>query len=244
MIEAVLFDLDDTLLSNNIDRFVPRYFALLGEYAEPKFGDRQRFLRDLMLGTQAMMTNTDGAKTNRAVFWELFEAKTGHTIDEMEPFFDQFYETIFPELRSASAQRPIAVEMVQTCFDLGLKVVIATNPVFPRRAVEERLAWAGLPVDSFPFALVTSYENMHAAKPNEAYYREILQKIEAQPDQAIMIGDDWENDIVPARAVGLSTYWIANGGQTDVVPDPDLVEGYGSLEDCYGWLQSKLDADD
>src|SRR5690606_18112138 len=151
-------------------------------------------LRDLMAGTQVMLTNTDKATTNRAVFWELFEARTGQSGDEMEQFFDAFYEKIFPQLRGACAKRPVAVDMVQACFDHNLKVVIATNPVFPRRAVEHRLAWAGLPVDSFAFALVTTYENMHAAKPNAAYYREILQQIDAQPDRAIMIGDDWEND--------------------------------------------------
>lgn len=240
MIDAVLFDLDDTLLSNNIERFLPRYFALLGEYAEPRFGDRQQFLRDLLAGTQAMLTNTDGTKTNRAVFWELFEVRTGQTVDEMESFFDEFYETIFPQLRSACDQRPVAAEMVQACFDRGMKVVIATNPVFPRRAVEERLAWAGVPVDSYTFELVTSYENMHAAKPNEAYYHEILRRIETHPSRAIMIGDDWENDIVPARAVGLSAYWITDSAESDV-PDVDLVDGYGSLEQCYEWLQSKLD---
>lgn len=240
MIEAVLFDLDDTLLSNSIDRFLPRYFALLGAYAEPKLGDRKRFLRVLMDGTQAMIMDTDGATTNRTVFWKRFEAMTGKSVDEMEPFFEQFYDTIFPQLRDACAKRPTAVEMVQACFDHDLKVVIATNPVFPRRAVEERLAWAGLPVDFFPFALVTSYENMHATKPNAAYYREILQQVEAQPNRAVMIGDDWENDIAPAKAVGLSTYWITNHSESVRVPDRGLVDGYGSLDACYQWLTSVL----
>lgn len=241
MVEAVLFDLDDTLLSNSIERFLPRYFALLGEYAEPNFGDRERFLRDLMTSTQAMIANTDGAKTNRAVFWELFEAQTGQTAGEMEQFFDNFYEMIFPQLRSACDQRPVAVEMVTACFELGLKVVIATNPVFPRRAVEQRLAWAGLPVDVFPFALVTSYENMHAAKPNEAYYREILQRIETPAQRAIMIGDDWQNDIAPAKAVGLRAYWMINDGEDGVVPEPDVADAYGTVDQCYHWLRRELD---
>lgn len=241
MIEAVLFDLDDTLLSNSIERFLPRYFALLGEYAEPKFGDRERFLRDLMVGTQAMIANTDRTKTNRAVFWEIFEAQTGQTAGEMEQFFDNFYETIFPKLRSACDHRPVAVEMATACFDRGLKVVIATNPVFPRKAVEHRLAWAGLPVDNFSFALVTSYENMHAAKPHEAYYREILQRIDTPAQRAIMIGDDWENDIVPAKAIGLKTYWIVNDGERSVVPEPDVADAHGTLDDCYQWLRRELD---
>lgn len=241
MIEAVLFDLDDTLLGNNMERFLPGYFALLGEYAEPKFGERERFLRDLMRGTQAMIANTDGAKTNRAVFWEIFEGETGRTAAETEPFFDAFYETIFPKLRSACDRRPVAVEMVSACFERGLKVVIATNPLFPRRAVEHRLMWAGLPVEEHPFALVTSYENMHATKPNAEYYREILQRIETPASRAIMIGDDWENDIAPAKAIGLRTYWIVNGGDDAVLPEADIADAYGTLDACYQWLQRELD---
>ena len=53
--------------------------------------------------------------------------------------------------------------------------------MFPHQAVEARLAWAGVPVTEYPYTLVTSYENMHAAKPHQAYYQEILAKIGCRP---------------------------------------------------------------
>lgn len=238
--DAVLFDLDNTLLTNSMSSFVPRYFSLLSEYAATRFADRQAFLAELMAGTQAMMTREAGPWTNREVFWRLFEERTGQSAAELEPFFDQFYENEFRELRHACEERPVALQFVRACFDLGLRVVIATNPLFPRRAVEHRLAWAGLPVDSFDFSLVTTYDNMHASKPNRAYYEEILETVGVPAQRAVMFGDDWENDIVPAAASGLTTYWVHEDDEQP--PDAELIAGDGSLEDAYRWFLNVTEA--
>jgi FMN phosphatase YigB (HAD superfamily) len=233
MLQAVLFDLDDTLLGNNMDAFIPRYFALLGKYVE-RYMARERFLQALMVSTQAMATNLDTAVSNREAFWAAFEQRTGLDPAEMEPFFEIFYAEQFPLLADVASRRPGASELVQLCFARGLKVVIATNPMFPRRAVEERLAWAGLPVTDYPYHLVTTYENMHATKPHLAYYREILDYIQVEPSAALMVGDDWENDIAPAAAVGCATYWLPTDNA--VPPDAALLTGSGTLAQLYDRL--------
>ncbi len=232
-LQAILFDLDDTLLGNGMDAFIPRYFALLGEYAE-RYMPREKFLQELMICTQAMMDHGDTAVSNREAFWQAFQQRTGLDPEEMEAFFESFYRDHFPQLADVSAQQPCARELVQYCFDHGLKVVIATNPMFPRIAIEERLRWAGLPITDFPFDLVTTYENMHATKPHPAYYQEILDIIQVPAPAALMVGDDWENDIQPAAAVGLNTFWL-----TPVVsepPDKTIISGAGSLAQFYDWL--------
>ncbi len=65
---------------------------------------------------------------------------------------------------------PEAREVVQKLFDLGLRVVIATNPIFPKDIMYERLRWAE--VEDLPFDLVTSYEDSHYAKPNPPFTTE------------------------------------------------------------------------
>ena len=219
-IQAILLDLDDTLLGNNTAEFMQRYFALLGEYARPMM-DNDTFLPHLIQATQAAIRNTDPAHTNAEIFWANFE-------------------TLTARLRPATQVRPAAAHLVRAAFDRGLAVVIATNPLFPATAIEQRLAWAGVPVNEYPYALVTTYENMHAAKPQPAYYREILAAIDCPPARALMVGDDWKNDIAPAAAVGLYTYWIA---PVDTVPpDAALLNGQGSLDVLAervagGWLE-------
>ncbi|RMG94835.1 MAG: HAD family hydrolase [Chloroflexi bacterium] len=239
MIRAVLLDLDDTLLGNETEGFMRAYFSILGEWAS-ELMDRDRFLRVLLMATREVIRRQDTAVSNRDLFWHHFQALSGLDPEALEPFFDRFYEQMFPKLASLTQPRPVARALVQTCLEHGYKVVVATNPLFPRRAIEERLRWAGVPVSEFPYTLVTSYENMHAAKPNPAYYRQILEMIDCPADAAIMVGDDWENDIKPAAGIGMFTYWLPADGEEP--PDLATVTAFGSLEQfyelvCDGWLQ-------
>jgi FMN phosphatase YigB (HAD superfamily) len=238
MIEAVLFDLDDTLLGNNMEQFISQYFVMLGEYAQP-YLDRDTFLKELLFSTQAAMANTDTAVSNREVFWAVFQERTGLDPAELEPFFDEFYRHQFPRLQTVTEHRPVAADLVRLCFEQGAKVVVATNPVFPRAAIEERLLWAGVPVTEFPYALVTTYENMYATKPHQAYYRQILNTVEVVPEATLMVGDDWKNDVEPTAALSMFNYWVSDKA---IPPDETLVTDYGSLSNLHallasGWLR-------
>ncbi len=239
MIQALLLDLDDTLLGNHVDTFMKGYFSRLSAYAGALF-DESAFLPHLIQATRAMIQDTNPQLTNAGAFWRAFEGLTGGRRDELEPFFMKFYETQFEQLRPMTVVRPAALALIQAAFDRDLAVVIATNPLFPRIAIEQRLAWAGIPVGDFDYALVTHYENMHAAKPQPEYYREILAVVGCAPEQALMVGDDWENDIAPAAAVGLHTYWIAPADAA--LPQELAIQGRGSLDELLelvneGWLE-------
>lgn len=240
MIQAVLFDLDDTLLGNKVETFVPQYFHLLGRYAAALMPG-ERFIDELLACTDLTIKSQDPHLTNHQVFWQAFTHRTGLDGAETEAFFSAFYEDQFEQLRPYTQTRPCARALLQGCFDAGLQVVIATNPLFPRRAIEHRLAWAGVPVTEFDYALVTSLENMHATKPNPAYYREILSLIDCPPQAALMVGDSWKNDILPARQVGLFTYYVPPDEAP--VPEATAVDGWGSLDEFWqrvqsGWLQT------
>ncbi|GIV81169.1 MAG: hypothetical protein KatS3mg051_0523 [Anaerolineae bacterium] len=121
---------------------------------------------------------------------------------------------------------------------------IATNPLFPYVAVRHRLAWAGVPVDQVPLTLVTTLDNMHFAKPHPAYYEEILARLGLEAREAIMVGDDWEHDILPARAAGLNAFWVCGDGRGCDTEATRQVDGCGSLADFAGlvseerWLET------
>ncbi|NLF67391.1 MAG: HAD family hydrolase [Chloroflexi bacterium] len=233
-VKTLLFDLDDTLLGNDMDIFLPRYFDLLGEYGRPLFGDSENLLRELLRGTQAMIRNEDRSLSNREVFWRVFAERTGLDQSEAEAYFNRFYDEQFPSLQEVTELRPWAARTVRRALSEGYQVVVATNPLFPLRAIEHRLAWAGLPVEEHDFALVTSYENMHATKPNPAYYEEILEQVGAEPESTLMAGDDWKNDVLPAASLGMHVYWITAGDAEP--PEPGVVAGAGTLEQFYTWF--------
>jgi FMN phosphatase YigB (HAD superfamily) len=229
-IRAVLFDLDDTLLENSVDRFLKAYFALLTPHMA-HLVPPEKFISALIRATHAMVQNSDPAITNQQAFINDFFPGVGRTAAEMMPLFDDFYAVQFDKLRSLTRPNPAAREAVQTALDSGCDVVIATNPIFPETAIRQRMAWAG--VSDFPFKLITSFEIMHAAKPDSRYYAEILALIGRSPDECIMVGDDWGNDIAPAMKTGLRAYWVNT--TSDSMHAPDL-RARGSLADFKDWF--------
>ena len=79
MIDAVLFDLDGTLLDIDIEGFLRRYFAVLGPAMAPLLGDAadpRVALAAVISGTEAMQSDHPG-RTNMDVFVERFFAETG-----------------------------------------------------------------------------------------------------------------------------------------------------------------------
>jgi len=232
-LRAVLLDLDDTLLGNDIERFLPPYFAALGRRMA-QFVAPDDLVKMLLASTRVMMKNDDPAITNQQVFDADFYPRLGLPAAAVRPTLAAFYEEDFPALKGHTQLRPQARPLVQALFDQGFEVVIATNAMFPRRAIEHRLDWAG--VLDFPFKLITSYENSHFCKPNPRYYEEILGRVGCRPDQAMMVGNDLSNDIEPAAQVGLHTYWVVEPpAQAGLAPHAGR---HGSLADCLAWVQS------
>jgi len=99
--------------------------------------------------------------------------------------------------------------------------------------VEHRLEWAG--VLDFPYALITTYENMHNCKPSPRYYLEIAEKIARKPEECIMVGNDAEADIAPAAKAGMRTFYLACG---DADNETVIADYRGTLQDFGRLLQS------
>ncbi|TLN19235.1 HAD family hydrolase, partial [bacterium] len=200
---TLLLDMDDTLLVNDMDRFLPVYLQKLATHLQDSVSPDQMIL-SLIAGTRAMVHKQMPGKTLESTFDEIFYAGIKGTKEQFAGQLNDFYARVYPDLKSVTAPMPGAVNFVEWAFAQGYTVAIATNPLFPRTAIEQRLEWAGLSLSKYPFALVTSFESLHYAKPNPAYYAEILAQL-AWPEQPVaMVGNSLTDDIQPARAIGLS----------------------------------------
>jgi FMN phosphatase YigB (HAD superfamily) len=237
MLKAILFDLDDTLLGNSVETFVPAYFQKLAPQVA-HLVPPARLIAELMRGTEAMNANDGTGPTNEEAFAAAFYPALGYELDELRPIFERFYIEEFPKLQPLTDTRPEARALVEWAFERGLQVAIATNPIFPLLAIEQRLDWAGVPVTEFDYELVTSYENMHATKLHPAYYHEILAQLERQPGECLMIGDNWEWDIAPPASIGIPTYWVADPDETPPANNASPV-GQGMLADLWNWTQAE-----
>ena len=205
---AILFDLDDTLLVNPMDSFIPAYFQALTAFMADELEPR-RLIDQLLRATRAMDEDGDPGRTNEQAFAAVFFAGLGRGRSELEPLFERFYREAFSSLRGITRPIPEALKAVRWARGSGRQVVIATNPMFPRTAIVQRMEWAGLRLDELPVDLVTSYENMHATKVRPDYYTEIADRIGRSPGECVMVGDNWRWDVHNAVAAGMAAWWIA-----------------------------------
>jgi hypothetical protein len=188
----------------------------------------------LMAGTKAMLANLDPALTMRDVFDAHFFPGLNLDRAALQGRIDHFYDEVFPELGSLTTPDPEAVCLVDWAFGQGHRVVIATNPLFPLKAIQHRLRWAGLPPEKYNFALVTSYEVMHFAKETVAYYPEVLAQLGWPDDPAVMVGDDFGREVKPTRAAGLPVFWVR---KTEDVPAEAVGVPCGPCEAVRTWLE-------
>jgi FMN phosphatase YigB (HAD superfamily) len=214
---TLLLDLDDTLLETNMDVFIPAYFQALSRALAEKVAP-EVMIPALMGGTKAMMANMDPALTLREVFDAHFYPKLGLDRDLLQMEINRFYEDVFPSLGSLTKPIPEAVNLVEWAFTQGYRVVIATNPFFPLKAVQHRLRWAGLPPEKYPFALVTSYETFHFTKETVAYYPELMAQLGWPDDPVLMVGDDIEREVKPTQAAGFPVYWVRKSDEVSSEP--------------------------
>lgn len=204
MLRALLLDLDGTLLGNDMDKFLKHYFEALAVSFDGVI-PRQRLIAEILASTEKMIRDLDPNRTNQEVFMTDFLPKFDLRPERLMSMFDRFYAQDFPKLRGYTQRKPAARDVVQKAFDRGLKVVIATNPMFPIHAIAERMRWAG--VVDFDYDLITSYEVMHFCKPHLQYYQEICDLIGVKPEEAMMAGNDVQDDMVAGR-LGLRTFLV------------------------------------
>ena len=231
---TLLLDLDNTLLDNDINTFLPVYLQALANHLAP-YADRERITPALINATQQMIRNQRPDRSLQETFDTAFFPALGLERDSIAGPIDEFYAEVFPTLKQYTSIRPAAITLLEIAARRGYQVVIATNPLFPNPAIMQRIAWAGLSLRDHPISLVTSYETFHFSKPNPAYYAEILARLGWPDGAVIMVGDNLENDIAAARCLGLAAFWITDNGKSPP-SGPYSPSASGALGDLIPWL--------
>lgn len=203
---TVLFDLDGTLLPMDNDEFTRGHFKLLAVKLAPHGYEPKQLVGAIWAGTAAMVKN-DGTKSNEYAFWKRFSAFYGEKALADKPLFDAFYSNEFQRAHELCGYNPKAAEAVRLAKEIGLRVVLATNPIFPAVATESRIRWAGLtPAD---FELYTTYENIGFCKPNPSYYLEITSRLNVAPEECLMVGNDVTEDMA-AKSAGMEVFLLTD----------------------------------
>ena len=231
--KAVLFDLDGTLLPMDIRVFLKDYFGRLAKKMAAN-GYDEKGMMDGLYAAIGIMANNDGSCTVEEALLKYRLDTFGEKFTEVGNLFDEYYRVEFQEVQKSCGFNPKAAETVCKIKEMGYRVILATNPMYPRNATESRIRWAGfLPED---FEHFTTYEDYHYCKPNLKYYEEVLEKMGLQAEECLMVGNDVDEDMV-AENIGMKVFLLTadmlNKHNKDISAYPQ-----GDLDDLMEYIQT------
>jgi FMN phosphatase YigB (HAD superfamily) len=151
--------------------------------------------------------SNDGKKPNEQVFWDYFYSKFGEDKKEHFPLFDEFYNNEFLQTKAFCKPNPLARKIMDYLKENNLLAVLASRPVFPYNGMINRAGFVDLKKEDF--ALITDYSVCSYSKPNPKYYQEILDKLGLKAEEALMFGNNEEEDGC-AEDIGIKTYMVGN----------------------------------
>lgn len=204
-INTILFDLDGTLLSIDMKEFEEIYYTSLSNAFKSIIAP-DNFMAILYSSVKAMVKNKE-KRTNEEVFMSAMKEHVGEELPAFQKHFIRYYENDFSVLRNAVNKNTDMLKALDILKEKGYELVIATNPLFPKFAIDQRIQWADLVHEDFSH--ITYFEDCHYCKPNVEYYSEILETIGKNPQECLMVGNDAEEDLA-ASTLGITTYLITN----------------------------------
>lgn len=202
---VVFFDMDGTLLNMGESAFEKEYLQRMMLFFERKFPGKGKDIMKAMGYAAEKMKQNDGKQSNEVLFWQAFEKVSGQTRENFEPEFLQYYNTDYAHIGDGYVPHAAMKELVHLLYEKGYKLVVASNPLVPQVANQQRVRWAG--VDDVEWLEITSFEKYSSCKPNARFYQEICDRLQFDPTDCIMIGNSITDDGV-AQEIGMDFYLL------------------------------------
>ena len=206
MLKAVVFDMDETLLSINLNAFILRYFkdvsSMLADIGRRSRGGTMARLGTILVDLNANRRSGTDNRTNLEFYQEEVERRCGIRLSDplIYEAFTYYDREVLPYKNDD---------------------VINAHASFPQGAIECRMGWGDL-ADA-PFELVTHMGNTTRCKPDATYYLEQLQVMGLEPHEVLMVGNDPKRDF-PSPDCGIQTAFVGQG-------KPSRATWRGTMED-------------
>lgn len=213
-IKAVVFDMDDTLLNwRQAEQAAILELAVLHFAAHGIGADR---VREVYNGVMA--ENFAAWKARRE--WMYIDVRLGilsqRLLTQDRVKVEDLVATFSREATAKLAFLEGAEDAMRNARSSGRKTAILTNG---RSEVQRPKIYAfGLHTE-VDFVGITG--ELGVWKPDTMAFRLVLDSLGVAPEHALMVGDNEDFDITPAKALGMQTCWVDPEARTH--PDADLV---------------------
>jgi len=222
LIQAILFELEGTLMNIDTADFMRNYLGILA----PRFAhliSPDKFSKQLLKSLETSQSDSKPGQTNMQTFYDDFSKATGQSFLTLQPIFEAFYESDFPALRCLVQPIPQGVKVVEYAIQQGFLTAVASNPVLPLSAIREHVRWAGLTPEQFK--VIPALDNFHFFKPQLGFYIEVAEKLGVTPDSCLLVSGQ-TNDLI-CRELGMKMFFV---GSTQSEEQTDYA---GNLDDLF-----------
>jgi len=205
-IQAVLFDLGDTILNFGKADTTRAFLAgarlshaFLRQQGQPAAWFPWYFVRNLVrLRIKYFISDFTHRDFNSLDVLKAVGARQGVVLTPAQ--WDEFAWLWYEPLSRRAEVEPDLRQTLATLRDRGLKLGIVSNTFVSRASLERHLGQLDL-LEFFPVQLY-SYE-YHFRKPSLDLLRVAAGKVDAAPGTIVFVGDRIDNDIVPSLAAGM-----------------------------------------
>jgi putative hydrolase of the HAD superfamily len=190
-LQAVLFDLDGTLLDRRLsfERFIGTQWERFSSIRDGV--ERARYVR------AAIEHDRDGYAPRNDLFSGTL-ARVGLPLELARTLLED-YRAGFP---AACLLFPDAAETLSALRSAGLKLGLITNGSV--RMQSAKLKCLAI-TPAFDTILISSLEGV--SKPDPEIFRRALERLGASAERAVFVGDHPEVDVAGARRAGLKAVW-------------------------------------
>ena len=141
-------------------------------------------------------------------------------------------EMLYPETKA----------VLKNLFESGYKLGIIANQSL---GTEKRLEEWGI-LKYFDIVIASAEEGV--AKPDKEIFLRALSRAGCKPENAVMVGDRLDNDIVPANKIGMKTVWIKQGlggySTPHTLPEYPDITADNLTELCELFIHNKVKEDE
>lgn len=204
----ILFDLDGTLLPLSRQVFEPALFASFDALFRKAFPLQPELGKAFWEAMFSCESESGSPETNEERFSRLLRLRAGQKADDILNALEAHYKGEYNEIRHLITAPSIAEQALRLVEDAGAHAVLATNPVSSAGCIRARLGWIHLAPERF--ALVTTWDLCRYTKPDPRYYREILERLGAAPEDCLMVGNDTSDDMAGAAGAGIEVFLMTD----------------------------------